>query len=115
MNIEQIKLALREHIRISESPDLTPAPWTDDGTGYMWHKYYAPDQEGFEGEHVIFCRTKNADFDFIASARSFTPRAAKMLLTTIEALESLHANSPMEDDSAWETLETICREWEESK
>lgn len=42
----------------------------------------------------------------IAAARSFTPQAARALLAAIEMFELLHASS---------ALETICREWEESK
>jgi len=59
-------------------------------------------------EIKIRCSSKmkpiDDDFDI------YTYRGA--LLSTIEALEAIHANSPLDgDDTAWNTLEKLENEW----
>ena len=46
---------------------------------------------------------------------NLTPVMAKALLVAIEGLELIHEQTPLGEYAAWDTIETICRTWEESK
>ena len=85
MNIEQIKAALRKHIKISE--EATPGPWdvaenvlvADAVDGY----YFAT----FDSQRTSM-QTDQWNATFTASARNLSPVMAKVLLMFIEDCET---------------------------
>jgi hypothetical protein len=120
--IEDIKNECREIIKLGE--DTTGGPWE-----HTVKCYIQSGKEVVADCHWTQKGEMRQNANFIASSRSFTPRAAKALLATIDALEDVASSDgdPHVDESAeyWAkeassgkakaALETIRRTWEESK
>lgn len=115
--IEEIKQACREIIELAEK--ATSAPWRsgrcDEGAEKRWFIGSKKYDIGIISLYNDTARPEaqhESNAAFIAQTRSFTPAAARSLLVAIDALESIHATSPMGDDAAWEALESIRQQWE---
>ncbi len=111
--IESIKNECRAIIAQAEK--ATPGPWRRAATFYIGD---ADDNRVAELMGAKYAIQNVENGDFIAASRSFTPRAAKALLVTIEALEQECAkfNFPDEDRPlCFQALETIRASWEDSK
>lgn len=99
--LESIKAALRRAIELSEA--ATVGPWKSIG---HW--------VGQSHSCVASCAhyAHDADAAFIAHARTFTPAAARALLTAIEGLESVSCRG-YDESASRAALATICRDWPE--
>lgn len=116
--IDEIKNECRAIIAQAEK--ATPGPWKlwgmsvlhdPTGNGSVTKDCFRVASTGYsDGDG----RPRTNDAEFIASSRSFTPRAAKALLDLITYVEEDLAYPPL-NLRAREKLKTLCRNWEESK
>jgi hypothetical protein len=110
MTIEDIKTELREIIEISDK--ATPAPWIFRGGDLFGN--ICSEFRVVCGCPVLGDRRNNATF--IATSRNLTPKMAKALLTTIDAIETAlhyaHFVEKQDYEELAKSLETIRREWE---
>lgn len=92
-------------------------------TSGPWHYWNQPSNDliatGAE-KGLLICglaglKSMPNEFKFIAASRSFTPKAAKALLVTIDHIEREEGKGRMDSDDAQDKLNEICRTWEESK
>lgn len=116
ITIEEIKNECRAIIAQAEK--ATPGPWN-----YQWGyslasrntKYELGIREDYEPRTQEEIRN---DMAFVAASRSFTPRAAKALLYSIDEFQMDMATEQVGCIAycrASQRLETIRRTWEESK
>jgi len=117
--IEQIKAECRKAIELGEK--ATPGPW-------MIIDAESDDPETRE-ECTALCTPKgllggdnlNIDTEFISHSRAFSPRAAKLALNEIQALEEEATTSSTTMAMAHlkqfciQRLQSICGQWEEEK
>lgn len=76
---------------------------------------YEIESDGLSLCQMTSCTSHERDQNaaFIAHARTFSPEAAKVLLTTIEGLEEIQSTFPHRHASgiAEKALNQICEEW----
>lgn len=102
--LEQIKAECRKVLELSEK--ATPGPWKNSNFEIV---------QDSEIPWLVAKFASPADRSFISYSRTFTPFAAQMMLTMIEGLENSHVSLADGDDTAWNVLEHICKQWEERK
>lgn len=107
--IDQIKQELRDIIELSDK--ATPGEWTS--REKFKHSFELLEPRVWLGaSSSLPTGQQEHNASFIAASRNLTPKMARALLATIDRLEVIHACLPDGDDSAWDALETIRREWE---
>ena len=116
--IDQIKAELRDIIELSDK--ATPAPW-EKSSNLSTHLVSKHSKN--HGNLVCDCPDSTPDLSqhqsdssFIAASRNLTPKMARALLTTIDAIETAlhyaHFVEKQDYEELAKALETIRREWE---
>lgn len=108
--IDQIKQECRAIIALAEK--ATPGPWRCAATFFIGDSNNQRVAELMGAKYAIQ-NVENGDF--IATSRSFTPRAARALLNTIEYIQGNAEPGRSGYLSAQSQLEDICATWEGSK
>jgi len=112
--IDQIKQELRDIIELSAK--ATPGEWNTESD---WPRVMCGAKQIVQVPMKLTFATrgpKTADTTLIAASRNLTPKMARALLTTIDAIETAlhyaHFVEKQDYEELAKSLETIRREWE---